>query len=171
MSTETVLAKNATHGSEPSGEGNFSGFYYALRDKQTEIGCSDLIVYVAYGLYKSEKQKEIERLRLQCGRSPTREELSHFVAIAISHIEHYINTATQEQTTFTQFVLDSLQIDVERQIIEASKKIEPIPWWKSAWFGCIGNFFWLFLTAALGLMGLFGNSLQQILKNLLVGGQ
>lgn len=150
-----------------NGQGHFSQFYYALLEKQKEIGCSDLIVYVAYGIYKTEKQKEIERLNNTLPHPPQREDLTHFVDIAISHIDHYIRTAAEEQATFTKFVIDSLDNEAERETLNAAKKFQPTSWLMSAWYGCLGNFLWALLMALGAFVGLFGQTVQEAVQRIL----
>ena len=145
-------------------QGDFSQFYYALLDKQEEEGYSDLVIHVAYGIYKTEKQKEIERLRVELGHAPERCELNHFVTIAISHIDYYITEAGKEQAAFAKFVIDSLEVQQDKKILDVAKSITPQSGWQAVWYGFVGNLIWTVVIALLAWFGTFGGKIQSIFK-------
>lgn len=147
--------------------GGFSPFYFALLDKQKEIGCSNLTISVAYGAYKAKKQEEIVKLRSKLQRDPRRDELSPFVDFAIQHVDLYIGDAEKEQELLTKYVLDQLQIDVEKHILDAAKNLKATKWYQDAWFGFIGNFFFLIFTTIFALAGVFGEKIQTAIKGFL----
>ncbi len=146
-------------------QGDFSQFYYALLEAQEEHGFSDLVIHVAYGIYKTEKQKEIERLRTELGRAPERKELSHFVNIAISHIDYYITSAGKEHAAFAKFIIDSLEEKEERRIVDVAKKIVPQKWYTCLGYGVLGNFIWMLLVILMSVGGVFGDKIQALVKN------
>lgn len=147
-------------------QGDFSPFYYALLKKQQENGYSNLIINAAYGIYKTEKQKEIERLRTNTGKDPDRKDLMHFVEIAISSIDHYINSAAEDQKIFTQIVIDSLNEQEDRHIVNVAKNITPMPWYTTVFWGVVGNMAWTLLLAVLSWYGALGKTIQAAVHSL-----
>jgi len=165
MNTEVGASTNEASPSD-SKHGYFSQFYYALCEDQSKKGYSNLVLHVAYGIYKAEKQKEIERLHAMLGRPPNRAELNHFVNIAISHIDYYTNSAVNEQTVFYKFVIDSLDAEQDKSIVDIVKKIEPQKYRTTIYLNIVSNFIWTVIVALLAWYGTFGDKIKELLRQL-----
>ncbi|MBF0374252.1 MAG: hypothetical protein HQL39_12650 [Alphaproteobacteria bacterium] len=143
MSGEIELAERPVASATPERQPN--GYNQIFDRIRIAAGDDQVIAFVAYGLYKLEKQEWARKLSERSGRPPTPGQADDFVDTwGAKRLESVLSNAANIVSAYTNAAIENERPQIAKDAIGAlDRKLDEIrqgDFWKAAWSSTVGAF-------------------------------